>query len=163
MGIFFTADELLDIAVGIEKNGQAFYRLMAERTRTESARSVFQFLAGEEKHHEAVFERMRKAGMRITPPESYEGEYMTYMKSLVDSLVFHKPGDIQAIKTPDSEIDAIATGIQAEKDSLIFYNEMLNLSTGNDRAMLEDIIREEKSHLRQLSEMKTHLEMSRGR
>jgi len=162
MVTFFTADELLDIAVGIEKNGQAFYKSLADRASTESARSMYRFLADEEKHHEAVFERMRKDGIKIMPPESYQGEYMTYLKSLVDSLVFQSPQSTRASRKAGSEIEALITGIQAEKDSILFYGEMLNLSKETDRTTLENIIKEEKSHLQQLSEMKAYLERPRG-
>jgi len=162
MVTFFSTDELLDIAVGIEKNGQAFYKSMAERAYTESARSMYQFLADEEKHHEATFERMRRDGAKITLPESYQGEYQTYLKSLVDSLVFQNPRDVRASTRAGSEIDALITGIQAEKDSILFYSEMLNLSRESDRATLDGIIREEKSHLQQLSEMKAYLERPAG-
>lgn len=162
MVTFFAADELLDIAVGIEKNGQSFYKSMADRAYTESARSMYQFLADEEKRHEAIFERMRKDGIKITPLESYKGEYITYLKSLIDSLVFHNQQDAGASKKVGNEIDALITGIQAEKDSILFYSEMLNLSKETDRITLEAIIKEEKSHLRQLSEMKAYLERPRG-
>ncbi len=162
MVTFFTADEMLDIAVGIEKNGQAFYKSLADRAYTESARSMYQFLADAEKHHEAIFERMRREGIKITLPESYQGEYQTYLKSLIDTLVFQNSRDVKTSRKGGSEIDALTTGIQAEKDSILFYSEMLNLSRETDRATLDGIIKEEKSHLRQLSEMKAYLERPRG-
>ena len=104
MVTFFSTDELLDIAVGIEKNGQIFYKSMAERASNEATRSMYRFLAEAEKHHESVFEKMRNDGLRITVPESYAGEYAEYLNSIVNSLVFKNPRDAKQQSRGSSEI-----------------------------------------------------------
>lgn len=154
---FFSGNELVEIALGIERNGFAYYQALADTTQDNGARTVFSFLAKEEKKHEAVFVNLGARLPALQPPESYPGEQMLYLKSLVDSLVFqnlkpNKPGETTG------EVEAITTGIQAEKDSILFYTEVESMVKESDRPIVTRVINEEKSHLRQLSALKSRIE-----
>ena len=57
--------------------------------------------------------------------ESYEGELAEYMKALVDDILYNQVSDEEFannIKTPKA---AIQYGIGFEKDSILFFNELL--------------------------------------
>ncbi|HEU65615.1 MAG TPA: hypothetical protein ENN57_02985 [Chloroflexi bacterium] len=56
-----------------------------------------------------------------------------------------------------NEIEAIDIGIQAEKDSILFYMELQNFVKETDRRVVLNIVDEERNHLRQLSELKKAL------
>ncbi|GAF82729.1 unnamed protein product, partial [marine sediment metagenome] len=56
-----------------------------------------------------------------------------------------------------SSAEAIQIALGAEKDSILYYSEMRNLVRERDREMVDRIIEEEKSHLRQLSDLKKKL------
>jgi rubrerythrin len=92
------------------------------------------------------------------PPETYTEEYMLYLKSLVDSVVFSDVTEAKqkADKISD-EIEALDIGIQAEKDSILFYTELQNLVRERDSKVVLHVLDEEKNHLRQLSELKRGL------
>jgi len=45
MSISFSGSELINIAIGIERRGSAFYDIMARSTENTIARDVFQYLA----------------------------------------------------------------------------------------------------------------------
>ena len=80
---------------------------------------------------------------------------MLYLKSLVDNTVFTDPaGTQEKAERASSEVDAFDAGIQAEKDSILFYMEMRDFMGKADREMVKKIIDEERSHLRQLVELK---------
>lgn len=155
MSILFSGSELLEVALGIEKNGAAFYQALADKTKHKDAKAIYDYLAGEEKKHLNTFQSMLDSVGKYQPPESYPGEYVLYLKSLVDNTVFTDPAAAQekAEKAP-SEIEALDIGIQAEKDSILFYVEMQNLVGPPARKVVSGIIDEEKGHLRQLSELK---------
>ena len=80
---------------------------------------------------------------------------MLYLKSLVDNIVFSNITEAQqkAGKVSNT-IETIDTGIQAEKDSILFYTELQNLVRERDRKVIVNILEEEKNHLRQFSELK---------
>ena len=58
MGIFFSGRELIEIAIGIEKNGAIFYDSLAGSTKNPAARDVYKYLVGQEREHAAVFQKM---------------------------------------------------------------------------------------------------------
>jgi len=155
MSIFFSGNELVEIAIGIEENGLAFYESAANKTQNPEAKVIYNYLAGEEKKHLITFQNMQKTIGQYQPPESYSGEYMHYLKALVDSHVFSNTKEAQekADMAPN-EINALNIGIQAEKDSIFFYSEMQKLVRKPDRQIVSKVMDEEKAHLRQLSDLK---------
>jgi rubrerythrin len=155
MAVFFSGSELLEIAIGIERNGMAFYQALADKTGNRDIKDIYNYLAGEEKKHLDTFQGMSDSLGQIKPPETYTEEYMLYLKSLVDSAVFSNVNEAQQkAGKMSNEIEALDTGIQAEKDSILFYMELQNLVRERDRKVVLNIVDEEKKHLRQLSELK---------
>jgi len=57
----------------------------------------------------------------------------------------------------DSDIKALELAIGAEKDSILFYYGMKDIMPKRAQPTVNKIITEEKSHLRQLSELKKNL------
>ena len=155
MAVFFSGSELLEIAMGIERNGMAFYQALADKTGKRDVKDIYTYLAGEEKKHLDTFQGMSDSLGQVKLPETYTEEYMLYLKSLVDSAVFSNVNEAQQkAGKMSNEIEALDTGIQAEKDSILFYMELQNLVRERDRKVVLNIVDEEKKHLRQLSELK---------
>jgi rubrerythrin len=159
MALFFSGSELLEIAIGIERNGMAFYQALARKTGNRHVKDIYNYLAGEEKKHLDTFQGMSNSLGQDKPPETYTEEYRLYLKSLVDSAVFSNVTEAQkkAAKV-FNEIEALDTGIQAEKDSILFYTELQDLVKKPDRKVVLNTLDEEKKHLRQLSELKRELQ-----
>ena len=158
MGVFFSGKELVDIAVGIEKSGMAYYDAMIKCAKSKKAQTAFAYLANQEKEHIKVYQRMLSSVADAPPPESYTEEYDQYLKSLVDSAVFSGEGAACTIaESTTSDAEGIDFGIRAEKDSILFYTEMQNLVRRSDAKVIGKIIEEERSHLKRLSELKAGL------
>lgn len=155
MSIIFSGSELLEAALGIEKNGAAFYNALAEKARDESARAIYERLAAEEIKHQKTFQAMLDAVGSYQPPEGYSQDYARYLKSLVDSSVFTSVSQAQQrAAQASSPAQALDIGIQAEKDSILFYTEMQNLVKPADRQLVLRIIDEEREHLNRLAQLK---------
>jgi len=158
MAVFFSGSELLEIAMGIERNGMAFYQALADKTGKRDIKDIYTYLAGEEKKHLDTFQGMSGSLGQVKPPETYGDEYMLYLKSLVDNTVFTNVTEAkQKAAKVSNEIEALDTGIQAEKDSILFYTELQSLVRERDRKVVLSVLDEEKNHLRQLSELKRGL------
>ena len=158
MGVFFSGSELLEIAIGIERNGMAFYQALADKTGSKDVKDIYNHLAGEEKKHLDTFQSMSDSLGQAKPQETYTEEYMLYLKSLVDSAVFSNVTEArQKANKVFNEIEALDTGIQAEKDSILFYTELQNLVRERDRKVVLKVLDEEKNHLRQLSKLTREL------
>jgi rubrerythrin len=155
MSIAFSASELIDIAIGIERRGITFYDVMAKSTDNERARYVFQNLADMEREHIQIFQDMLDEADEYKLSESSTEEYAGYLRALIDSAVFTDDAITSEMATQaDSDIKAVELGINAEKDSILFYYQMKDIMPPPALAMINKIIAEEKSHLHQLSEIK---------
>jgi len=157
MSISFSGSELINIAIGIEGRGVAFYDIMANSTANAAAREVFHYLADMEQRHAQIFQDMLSEADKYQFSET-AGEYAVYLQTLVDSAVFSD--ELVASETPtwaESDIAALELAIGAEKDSILFYYEMRDIMPQRAQPTVNRIISEEKSHLRQLSELKKKL------
>jgi rubrerythrin len=158
MSIAFSASELINIAIGIERRGITFYDIMAKSTDDEAAREIFQNLADMEREHILIFQDMLGEADKYKLPETRHEEYADYLQALVDSAVFTDDAITSEMATQaDSDIKAVELGINAEKDSLLFYYQMKEIMPQPALTMINRIIGEEKSHLHQLTEIKKKL------
>lgn len=158
MSISFSGSELISIAIGIERRGIAFYDIMAKSTRNAVARDVFQHLIDMERQHVQIFQGMLEEADKYQIPEAHAGEYAPYLRALVDSAVFTDDFVTSEMATGvGSDIGAVELAISAEKDSILFYYEMKDIMPQRAQPTVNKIIAEEKSHLRQLSEVKKKL------
>jgi rubrerythrin len=157
MSISFSGSELINIAIGIEERGVAFYASMADATKNANAREIFRYLADMERRHIQIFQGMLGEADKFKFPET-AGEYAVYLQALVDSAVFSDELIASKMaKGAESDTSALELAIGAEKDSILFYYEMRDIMPQRAQATVNKIITEEKSHLRQLSELKKKL------
>ena len=158
MSISFSGSELINIAIGIERRGIAFYDIMTKTTESNAAREVFQRLADMEREHIRIFEGMLDQADKYQPAESYPGEYAAYLQALVDSAVFTDDLVTSELATQaDSDVEAMELAISAEKDSILFYYEMRNIMPRRAQPTVDRILAEEKSHLKELTGLKKQL------
>lgn len=158
MSISFSGSELINIAIGIEGRGIVFYDVMAKSTKSDAAREVFNYLADMERGHIEIFKGMLAEADKYQFQADDSEQYSAYLKALVDSAVFSD--DLvtsEMAAQAESDIAALELALQAEKDSILFYYEMKEVMPQRARATVNRIIAEEKSHLRQLSELKKKL------
>jgi len=158
VSIGFSGIELINIAIGIESRGIAFYDVMARSTGNATARDAFQYLADMERQHIRIFQGMLAEADKYQPRETDLGEYAAYLRALVDSAVF--TDDMvtsQMAAQAESDIEAIELAIAAEKDSILFYYEMKDIMPQQAQPTVDRIITEEKLHLGQLSGLKKKL------
>jgi rubrerythrin len=153
MTISFTQNDLINTAVGIEERGVIFYDIMAKSTENDAAREAFRQLSEMERHHIDIFRGMLSEADLDIKDET--GEYTAYLRSLVDSAVFTDDLVASEMATEaDSDLEALELAISVEKDSILFYYEIRDVIAPGSRALVDEIIAEEKSHLRLLHGLK---------
>ena len=158
MGVFFSGRELLNVAVGIEKNGAAFYDTLAASAKHAAARRLYRHLADKEREHIGIFQNMLGLVGDYEPPDTLTDEYQSYFRALVDTLIFtddRLPADVAREVSSDTEAIQVALGV--EKDSILLYTEMRNLVRKAQRAVVVRVIEEERGHLRELRDLRKSL------
>ncbi len=151
-----TVADLFNIAIEIEHKGIAFYDVMSRSSEQTAVRQVFHYLTEMERRHVQVFQETFRTITQNDLPDQEESQYVRY---LVDNSVFtDETVDSDVNSRLDTDVQAIELGIQMEKDSLLFYYELMGQAEKSAHEAIKRIIAEEKSHLKQLSEVKKTLE-----
>ena len=153
----FSGSELVDVALGIERNGVAYYSSLAELTMDALLKDIYNYLANMERTHLEIFQNMLDSIGKYQPTYAGESEeeYELYLKALIDSVVFTNDEVArQMARNASSPAEAVQIALGAEKDSIIFYSEMRDLLPERDRPVADKVINEEKSHVRLLSGIK---------
>ena len=150
MNYDFNADEILQMAEQIERNGAAFYRECAGNVADPTAVQLLEKLAAMEDDHEKTFAHIRSqlsAQEKESATFDPNGEAVLYLKALADTKVFFE----KSIDTSDME-DILKSAITAEKDSIVFYLGMKDLvPEALGTAKVDTIIKEEMAHIKLLS------------
>ena len=158
MGNIFTGSEIIELGVQIEKNGKDFYNTLLEKSESQKAKEIFQYLAGEEDKHIAVFQKMLESAEKYEAPESYPGEHLAYVNTLAGEYVFtRKDKGGEVAKGISSDKEAVEVGIGFEKDSILFFEAMKRVVPEHGHKTIEGLIVQEKSHLKQLVDIKKEL------
>jgi rubrerythrin len=160
MGVFFSGMDLVKIAVRNEETGYEFYRLAAASARTAALKSLFDDLAGQELlHKEKFLGFMHRIQDQPQPDEpSDPGETDRFIAVMTDNQLF--AGENQNIALASRAADeksAVEFALGFEKDTLIFFYQMLEQVRSADKPMVMDVIAEEKNHIRRLAEIRKEL------
>jgi len=157
MGITFNADEVFEMGMDIEKNGEAYYNKAAELASDPQVKKVFEYLAGEEKTHWETFKQLRDelSGETSTPTViDPEGVNNLYLEALVKSRLFSNVEEAEkvAADAPDA-VAALNAALIFEKDTILFFSTMRSMTRedlGADKINL--LIAEEQKHIIRISE-----------
>jgi rubrerythrin len=155
---FFAASEVLEFAIRIEENGEAFYRAIAKKIKTAKIKELFNYLADEEVKHRRIFTDMLSKIEKYEPAESFPGEYFLYLRAYADEHVFTKAktGALMARKINTAK-GAVGFALGIELDSILYYMEAKNLVPEHQRQVIDGIADEERHHYLKLLEIKKGL------
>ncbi|MCX7785402.1 MAG: ferritin family protein [candidate division WOR-3 bacterium] len=156
MQIFYSAVEVIEMAIKTEETGFAFYTDAAKTTRLKSLASLFTQLAQEEKKHKKFFNDLFSIVKRgpATIPFDWE-EVGLYLKAITDSKFFlGKDKALSFLKRAKSPKALLDYALAFEKETLLFYHEIKNFVKPEEQDIVSKIIDQEKEHIRKLSQQK---------
>lgn len=149
--------EVLKIAKGIEETGYNFYKQAVEHFKDEDLKRIFEYLALEELEHIKTFDKLYdKVSQRTGEPEYlYDEETSSYLKAIGETSVFNRK-DLTTNVMEDiyTAKQALLMGMQAEKDSILFYEAVLaNTREEMLIKVLKRLVKEEVKHLHDLKNL----------
>ncbi len=163
MGQFFTAGDILHIAIETERQGAAFYETLAESAGDERVKEEFRRLVEFERGHEKTFQFLLEGAdvqraVGSVRSDQLSDEYRRYLVALVDSNMLPDQDAARRLaREAGNEIEAVDIALQMEKNTILFYQELQRL-LGPQVAALQTILDEERSHVYQLNELKAYLQ-----
>ena len=151
-------ESVLDLAVWLEKHGQAFYENAQDAATDPGLKELFATLAAEEKKHCAIYTDLYELYTGKTAEgEDLLGEYGNFIQLLIKEITHVLEFD--GVVTPEELIDR---ALQFEKNTLLYFSEVKPLFRGKAGALIEAVCREEKRHIQQLMERRELLRESAG-
>jgi rubrerythrin len=154
----FTAGEIVELGIQVEKNGRDFYDALARQSKGQEAIGIYKYLMGEEERHIVVFQTILDKVSRYEPRQAYPEEYFAYMNALAGDYVFTQKGKGKELaQNTKSDKEAVDLGIGFEKDSILFYEGMKKVTPEGDIRIIDELIAQEQNHLRQLIELRSLL------
>ncbi|HNU54484.1 MAG TPA: ferritin family protein [Candidatus Syntrophosphaera sp.] len=157
----FSINEIIEMAVQIERNGYAFYQEATKRKDLDDkSREFIAYLRDQELDHEKTFMALRDDADMQDLELSQDWEMVSaYLKTIVEGRIFNS--EESAIRKAAGAADLAAVvenAIAFEKDTLLYFH-ALSDSISNPKALkvLRRIINEEVSHIMRLNDFKKGL------
>jgi len=149
------AHDVVRFAIRIEEDGELFYREAARLTEDGEAKALFSRLADEEVGHRKIFQTISENLGEYAPPETYDGEYMAYLRDHIDGKAVFREDLKGSLKAHlGSVLTAIDFAIGRETDSILYYQEARVFVPGRQQGVVDRIIEEERKHFILLSNVR---------
>jgi rubrerythrin len=153
----FTANELLDMAIKLEKNGEAVYRSAIAKAKTPELVSLLEWMIDEEVTHAGFFSEL-KHNLETKQVNPFMEEMS---RELFDELLGNQNFSLKEVdfSSIDNIDELIAVFIEFEQDSVIFYK-VLEPFVEDPAALehLRKIIDEEYLHIQRMQKFIGHKE-----
>lgn len=148
----FNPVEAFLLGLEIEKAGADLYRRAEEKAPTTELRNVFADLARFEEDHIALFQDLLKeheGNPEYLRPYDQD-EAVEYIAHLLNADIFQRLRGA----LPSGVKEVLSLAIEAEKNSILLYTELKNLSKDPATAdVFNRLLREEKEHFTRLSQL----------
>jgi rubrerythrin len=153
----FTGDELFRIALELERRGEQFYTALGAQTDNQQVAMLCQDLADQERQHAQTFEHLRTTTTRRTESRPLSWDELAFAQMLVEERILPDAKQAQQIVQEHGLPAALQMAIQFEKDSILFFNELLGMVDEADRRAVAHIVEQEKLHAQRLQRLKREM------
>ena len=162
----FTLPEAVAAAVTMEAEGIRFYTVAMEKAANPEVQIMSGFLRDVEYEHIEYFRELlgtlsSHAGEKTRPLDPDTESYLGY---LAETSVFPAHGGAgRALDGIKDVCDMLRLGIQAEKDSLLYYRDLIeHIPFPDAAAAIRKILSEEKQHILMLSGLLKRLQSTQS-
>lgn len=148
----FTTQDIVDLAIQIERNGERFCRDALNLNLSKELADLLRWMADEELQHIEWFKNLKQGLTGTIQDTQIEKQSREMLSSILGDqqfsladLDFNSEKDVNAL---------LARLIEFEEDTVLFY-EMIKTVVSDESVLkfLDLIIKEEKQHSRKLKEM----------
>lgn len=150
----YTLEDIRDIAIQIECNGEKTYRTVGEKAKNPELAHILLWLADEEKRHATWFETLQ-SGRDVSEAD---GEMEAMGRSLLRDMVKDQPFSLDAeeLEGAADVAEIVTQSLSFEQDTVLFYDMLKSLLVEDTKtvAQLNIIIEEERGHVRVLEKLK---------
>ena len=153
----YTGAEVFQVAMEMEDAGRVFYETLAEASSDEKLSDLCRDLAAQETNHFQLFKKMGDELVERPASRPVTWEELGFAQMLIEERMLPDLDDAREAASKGDLASVLDTAIQLEKDSVLFYREMLDEVYEDDVAAVQEIIDEEKRHVLALVKAKKQL------
>jgi len=153
MSLQLSGADLLDLAIETERRGERFYRAAERAAADPGAKELFRELADQEIAHRRTFERLGGAIVITEIDPSDWDEALAYIRATVDSTFFADDAPIHQVAVGPTVADMLRQAIAFEQQTLLYFSSLRDLVQPANRPLVDQVIAEERSHVRRLAAM----------
>lgn len=157
MAVIFSAREIAEAAVEKEKLRRGFYEAVCELSTNKDMKDLFLFLTEAEDKHVAAFARLRDNLSVELHSEEYDEDMAAYMDSVIDDRLYSHIDSKEFVEKALNTRDVFRLAIGFEKDAILYFREFLPFLTESDRKVVEELIEQEKDHIRKLADLQQRM------
>ena len=153
----YSIDEIMEMAIQTEKLGYQFYTGMSEKFKKDAGLvKLFTTLASKERAHEKTFTNLKEmVAKHGTEPVQWE-EVTNYMRAFVESEFFLGSGkSLPTMGHLKTVQDVVKFALGFEKETLLYFMELRAIV--KEKEVMDEVIYEEKSHIRWLDSFRKGL------
>ncbi|MBU0580251.1 MAG: hypothetical protein KKA19_03650 [Candidatus Margulisbacteria bacterium] len=150
----FSAYEVIEIAIEMEKSGAALYHELSAAEKVMTISEVFQKLEADKQKLITQYEKLLKKVSKEAPQEAYPGEYILYLKSLADEHVISPEKAKEALIKINTPSDALDLAINFKKSSLLYLKELEGCVSKEDDKVVKELIKKKQADLNNLLDLK---------
>jgi len=158
MAAIFNSDEVFQMAMQLEETRRTFYEALAHECPNRQVATLCGQLAGQEMEHYNLFKKMREQMARKTDSRRLSLEELDFVTALLEDKVVLDADQARKNALRGNAREMLDLAIKMEKDSVLFYAELAGAVGPKDAAAVQEIIKEEKKHVRDLIAARRNLD-----
>jgi len=142
----FILEDLLNALIELETEGAQLYSELSEKVENQKVADLFSLLAKQEVKHKELYQSYK---LKLIPRESVDEDYLSYIKVMLAKNVKF----LNTAAAPENLEASVCQSVQLEKDTILFLLEMKKIIEDHHQDEIDQIIDEERKHLRYLYEL----------
>jgi len=145
--VSYDAKKLVQDIIMTEEKVAELYRSFAEKVEDPTAKNVFTNLAADEEQHKKIYEGLlsKLPGGGMVELAEHEAEYTDL---LMNSSYFKS----EHVKKRYVESDALVVAERVERDSVLFYTQLMRIFPDFAKEEMEAILKQEQKHLKKVTD-----------
>jgi rubrerythrin len=146
--------KIIDKAIMMEHNAQAFYRTAGRNTGSAEGKKMFEWLVNFEANHEAKLQAKRDELLSLPDMKDVEPPPLDEESKLSEAST------VSNLPPKPSDVDVLRVAIEGEQRAYAYYNrKFTHAADEHIKTMFQTMAKEEERHIKILSEMRRHLQV----
>ena len=155
--MIYSGAEVFQIAMELEEAGRVFYETLAEASTDHDLADLCRNLAAQETAHYRKFKEMGAALVERPASRPLTWDELHFAHVLIEERGLSDPEAARDAASSGDVLGVLDAAIQFEKDSVLLYWELVDEVDEEDAPAVQEIVEEEKRHVRALIEAKRRL------